>query len=152
MIMLIFMVLGTSLLVRWSYDANRSRIEGKSLQAFYIARSGADALGTYIETNPDNLSNADLKMRVYTLAPTSGNTSTSNPVSLGNGSYTLQVNRPSDNPSLIKIISTSTVDNFHQSVTLALQETQIPHLNPDGTIYSTYSWSYKKWEFKPLTP
>jgi len=148
-IMFIFIIFSTSLLARWSYDANRAKIEGKLLQAFYIARSGADALGTYIETNPD-------KTRVDALVTdgTSGHTSSS--VSLGNGSYngsyTLQVTRPTDNPSLIKIISSSTVDNFHQSVTLVLQETTTPTLNGDGTITYTYSWSFKRWEFKSLTP
>lgn len=152
MIMVVFIILSTSLVTRWSYDINHSKIEEKRLQAFYIARSGADALGTYIETNPENLSNAALKTLVESLIADGDSGNISNPVSLGNGSYALQVKRPGDNPSLIRIISTSTVDAFHQSVTLVLQEQETPHLNADETISYTYAWFFKGWEFKPLIP
>ena len=152
MIMLIFIIISTSLLFRWSYDVNRSKIEEKRLQAFYIARSGADALGTYIENNPEMLSNADLKTLVDNLVDDGGSGNISNPVSMGDGSYILQVKRRSDNRSLIEIISTATVDNVYQSVTLVLQEKEIPDTNPDGTVYYSYTWSFYRWEFKPLTP
>lgn len=154
-IMLIFAVIGTSLMVRWSYDTSQTKIDGKLLQAYYVARSGADALGTYIETNPDNLSNAALKNLVYALAPSTGVTTTSNSVTFRSGStdsYILQVTRSSANASLINIVSTSTVGNVHQTVTLILQENANPTLNSDGTTSYTYSWSYNSWKFKTLTP
>jgi hypothetical protein len=109
-------------------------------------------LGTYILTNPDSLSNEALKNRVDLLVSDGASGDTSDAVSLGNGNCTLQVTRASDNPSLLKIKSTGSVDNVDQSVTLVLQETAAVHLNEDGSFYYIYSWSFKGWEFKPFNP
>lgn len=96
----------------------------KKMQAYYLAKSGADAVAQYIITNPDNI---DMSAYVESLidAPES------NPIKLDEdtpGHFNVKVDRDKDN-SLV-ITATGTVDSIKESVQIKLhQRENIPEID-----------------------
>ncbi|MGE5449937.1 MAG: hypothetical protein ACM3PA_01005 [Methanomassiliicoccales archaeon] len=153
MIMLILVLMGTTLLSMWSAEVKRVRYEGQRVQAYYIARSGADALGYYFEKNPENLDNTTLKNKMNSIITTeaAGQQSYSTPLG-STGAFKLLIFRQTDNQRLINIISTGTVDKVSQQITLVIEETRLDTRDENGNLLSTtYSWARKSWVVKPPT-
>lgn len=116
-IALILTILGT---VLWHYSVRDLIFAEKNLkrmQAYYIARSGADAVAQYIVDNPDGI---DMKEYVDALV----NSPKSYPTSISGdpkGYFEIEVTRDSGK-GIIIIQSVGTVDEISQKVSLTLYE------------------------------
>lgn len=111
----ILTILGT---IIWYYSTRdvlvASRTE-KRMQAYYLARSGAEAVAQYIVTNPDNI---DMTKYVESLI----NAPESDPVKLDGdvpGSFRVQLVREGKN---LIIKSTGQVDEISQTAQLTIEE------------------------------
>lgn len=56
LIMLIMVVLGTALLAQSGFESRRVMNGDSNMQAYYVAKSGAEAVSQYLIDNPDSLS------------------------------------------------------------------------------------------------
>ena len=117
LIILILTFLGTAF---WRYsvqDTIYAENNEKRMQAYYLARSGADALAQYIIDNPDGI---DMKQFVDQLvaAPQSEPTYISSEV---DGYFQVEVSRDEDE-GLIIIESVGTVDDISRKAVLTLRE------------------------------
>lgn len=129
-IVFILAILGTTI---WHYsirdvaDAHRAE---KKMQAYYLAKSGADAVAQYIITNPDNIDMAKY-IDSLTTAPES------NPVELDKetpGSFKVKVSREDDDIFIIS--STGIVDNVKESMRLRLLQKKAAPL-PDVALFAS---------------
>ncbi len=119
MLVLVLSLLGTAL---WQYsmtDALHASRHEKSTQAYYIARSGAGALAEYIVGDPDNVE--DMRVFVDSLI-----NEESEPTTLGNGTFVLNLERNPNNESEIIIRSRGEVDGVASTVYLTLAEDIAP--------------------------
>ncbi len=99
----VLLFLGTSLSMTSLFQYKTSIREERKLQAQYIAKTGANMVAGAIQNeiiNPSDLNNKE-----------------SSPINLNNGSFIVNV---LDNGSSITIISTGTVSNITESITLVL--------------------------------
>ena len=103
----------------WHYSTRdvmgAERAESK-MQAYYLAKSGAEALAQYITTNPDNIHMSKF-IDSLIAAPES------RPVELGGdipGNFQVKVRRDDSNSLIIS--STGTVDNVKATVQLTLEQ------------------------------
>lgn len=101
MILLVLSILGTTLLTISVNETKLSVNNEKKMQAYYIARSGADAVASWLESHGNEASS---------IIPASGNY-TSEEVGLGDGTFKVRILRETNDPSLIRIESTSTLNN-----------------------------------------
>ena len=109
-IMLVLMILGTALL-NMSLAENKFAIKQEDkMQAYYIARSGAQAVAEYMVL--DN--HGDAKNMV-------GTSATNN--SVGGGSFTVSVTQDPVNASIINVVSTGNFKNTTQSAKLNVYKT-----------------------------
>jgi Tfp pilus assembly protein PilX len=108
-IMVVLMLLGTTLLQYSVSDALQVSRDEKRMQAYYIARSGAEAIAEWIIKHPGEA--IDLI-----------NAPKSDPASLGRGTFEVDVAGDTDN---ISIKSTGKVNDVNQSVTLTLKRMDI---------------------------
>lgn len=114
----ILTILGTTIWYYSTRDVMEADRTGKKMQAYYLARSGADAVAQYIMTNPDNI---DMAKYVESLI----NSPESDPVKLDGvpGSFKVKVTKDEDK-SLV-IISTGIVDNVKDSARLTLNRANV---------------------------
>ena len=108
-------------IVIWHYSSRdvlgAERAE-KKMQAYYLAKSGAEAVSQYIITNPDNI---DMSQYVESLI----DASESNPVKLDEdipGHFKVKVKRDKDNNLIITSIGI--VDNIKETVQVNLHPTK----------------------------
>lgn len=157
---LIFVVLGTTLLLIWSSDMHEAKNDEEKLQAYYIARSGADAFGYYFENPPASKSNDDLKSDLDKIIMSESSNQQSESVPLGAGNFKLHVYRQPDNPRLINVEANAQVGNEQQQVTRVIEETPEVARNSDGSIiynsdnspHYNYTWVRKGWVFTSPLP
>lgn len=116
-IALILTILGT---VLWHYSVQDMIFADQNLkrmQAYYIARSGADAVAQYIVDNPDGIN-----MKEYVDALVNSPKSYPTPISEDvDGYFEIEVIRDSKEKAII-IQSTGIVDDISQKVSLTLYE------------------------------
>lgn len=144
MIMLIFTVLALSLLGRWSFDIRLAHNEMKKLQAYYIARSGADALGSYLVHQTAGWAYEDRQALLQSLLNAQSEVET-----LGAGSFILEVKRDSTDSHLVDIQSTGTVDGLQHQVSYVIEE--IEYIDEEGNL-TYYNLVGRGWSFVPLSP
>ncbi|MBC9784946.1 hypothetical protein H1S01_10530 [Heliobacterium chlorum] len=116
MVALLISLLGTALWTYGTTDLKEVVADDNIKQAYYIARSGADAVADYILKNPDNLTEQALKDYINSLKNIS-----SEKTYMGNGFFTVKVNRDVST-GVIQVESIGTVDTTSQTVTLTLEE------------------------------
>lgn len=113
-------ILGASLFTVSLGQASRTIVQEKREQAFYIAKSGADAIAAYIIDN----------YRVTALTDTAitnlNNQYLNQDIPFGNGAFRAKVSRDPSDSNVIVIESTGTVDNVANRTALTL--------GPDGPI------------------
>lgn len=114
------LILGASLFAVSLGQASRTIVQEKREQAFYIAKSGADAIAAYIIDN----------YRVTALTDTTitnlNNHYLNQDIPFGNGAFRVKVSRDPSDSNVIVIESTGTVDNVANRTNLTL--------GPDGPI------------------
>jgi len=122
-VMLVSSLLGSAMYQYSTASTMHVAKDEKHMQAYYLARSGADAVAEYIIKNPDQLT-AQQMIDFLSGAPESSE------ANLGNGRFKVKVSRDDINNS-INIISTGYIDNDTQvPVTLTLSETLIAGTPP----------------------
>ncbi|MFD3259823.1 hypothetical protein ACE3MQ_14535 [Paenibacillus lentus] len=113
-------ILGASLFTVSLAQASRTVLQEKREQAFYIAKSGADAIASYIIDN----------YRVTTLTDTAitnlNNHYLNQDISFGDGFFRAKVSRNPSDPNVIVIESKGIIDNVSNRTTLTL--------GPDGPV------------------
>lgn len=116
-ILAVFSILGVTLLTISLTENKQAIYQEKKVQAYYIARSGAEAVGSYIINHPkENLIDQN-----------------SEPTTLGRGSFQIKVPRGEDRAIIIK--STGRVDSVIQVVTLRIIPTltgKVPNTPDDA--------------------
>lgn len=120
MVMLILAILGSTLWQYSSRDTIQAARNEKMMQAYYIARSGADAVAQYIIDNPDGI-NMKEYVDALVAAPKSNPTKINDEI---NGFFEVEVTRDEES-KLIIIKSTGIVDGISQKVSLCLYESDI---------------------------
>jgi len=115
-IILILGILGSMLLFLNITEARQVAREEKRVQAYYIAKSGAQAMAEYIINYPEEVENLTTEV-------------SSNSTKLGKGEVTVNLFKSDEE---IVIISTGKVDTVENEVTLILRET--------STGYSKILW------------
>lgn len=110
MTLLVLSILGVSLLQYSITDNKQVAMDKKQMQAFYIARSGADAVAQYILDNPKQ-------------AATLINAGKSDSEDLGEGAFNVLVYGDPGREVLIK--STGTVDGVSQEATLSIDRSNL---------------------------
>jgi hypothetical protein len=125
LIMVILTMIGMSLLAVSANQAMRSTVHEKKVQAYYIARSGVDAVAQYLLSKGGVLDAVALGEL---------NTQLNTPKNLGNGSFIVQL-EPIPISTSIKVKSIGTVGNIQEQVSLQLKESdyQTPYMG----IYAT---------------
>lgn len=116
--LVVLMFFSTAIIGMSTVDTKGSVLDSQKAQAYYYAHSGAEALGTYIVENPDNLSNRDLKELIDKLV----STGTSQPFTLSpsdTGSIVINVSRSGN---IIAIRSEANYEGTKASVTLKIGE------------------------------
>lgn len=124
-IVLVISLLGTTLYQYSTSDTLRVAENEKSMQAYYLARSGASAVASYIVNNPDGLSSEEMNQLIddLTAATESGAVRLSNDL---NGTFKVKVSRDVEN-GVIYIQSTGYIGDFTGSpVTITIREHVIP--------------------------
>lgn len=115
-------ILGASLFTVSLGQASRTVLQEKREQAFYIAKSGADAIASHIIDN----------YRVIALTDTAitnlNNHYLNQDIPFGNGAFRAKVSKDPSDSNVIVIESTGTIDNVSNRTTLIL--------GPDGPIMS----------------
>lgn len=123
MVMVVLMILGTILLFLSVTEARQVAREEKNMQAYYIARSGADAIAKHIINNKDeatNLINAPESNPVYLVNGEFESDYIENPADDIVGSFVVDITQEDKK---IIITSTATVDGFNKIVSLTLNKT-----------------------------
>lgn len=105
-IVLILGILGTTLLFLNSTEAQQIIREEKRAQAYYIAKSGAEAMAEYIINYPEEVDNLTTEV-------------SSIPTNLGKGEFTVKLTK---NDEEIVIESIGRVDTIKNKVSLTLRE------------------------------
>ena len=113
MIVVVLLMLGVVLMQLTTSEILQVSMDGKYLQAYYIARAGADATASYIENNPDGIDIANFIDNI--------NNNQSASTSLGSGTFTVNVTRDTTN-GLINIVSTGSFGNVQVPVTISINE------------------------------
>ncbi|AZO95295.1 carbohydrate-binding protein [Halocella sp. SP3-1] len=120
-LLVIVMVLGGALLNRSSNDYKFTKLEEKKIQSYFIAKSGADIVGTAIEKSLISSNELDGK--------------SSGPVQLGEGTFEVSITKAGDD---VRINSTGYVDNVSEKITLVLKRSGGAS-RFDKALYSTES-------------
>lgn len=110
-------VLGLTLLGASLSHASRTMVEEKREKAFYLAKSGADAVATHII---DNYNTATLQAGFTDLNNHYLNQDISLEESLGKGKFRAQIYSDPSNPDIYRITSKGQVDSITSEVTLTL--------------------------------
>ncbi|QZY56984.1 hypothetical protein [Crassaminicella profunda] len=122
-VMLVLVFLGTILLFLSVTESRQVAKEEKNMQAYYIARSGADAIAKYIIENKDEatkLIDAPPSNPVYLVNGEFKSDYIENPEDDIGGSFVVNITRKDKK---IVIISTATVKDFNKTVSLTLNKT-----------------------------
>lgn len=103
-VLLVLSILGTALISIGMNETRGSVDSERRIKAYYIARSGADAVAAWIEDNSREAS---------AIIPASSEDGEyiSDEVDFGEGAFSMKIARDANDPSLIKIESTSTLKN-----------------------------------------
>lgn len=104
LVLLVLSILSMAVLSIGIAEGKNSVKSEERIKAYYIARSGADAVAAWIEDNSRDASS------IIPVSPGSGEY-TSTQVSLGEGNFSVKISRDSGDPSLIKIVSSSSLKN-----------------------------------------
>lgn len=123
-VMVILVILVTILLFLSVTEARQVEIEEKNMQAYYIARSGADAVAKHIIENTNeaiNLINAPQSDPVYLVNGEFETDYTENPTDDVSGSFVVDITQED---TKIIITSVATVEGFNKSVSLTLNKTK----------------------------
>jgi len=119
-VIFILSLLGTAL---WQYsttDLKQVTMDDQRKQAYYLARSGADAVAEFIVKNPLNWTDQAMTDYLNTLS----NAPHSQPTNLGSGSFIVKVTYDVAN-HLTTILSTGTVGTINQTATLVINQSTI---------------------------
>ena len=103
-VMLSLLLLGGALIQYAVFNFRAVAVDEQLMQAYYIARSGADAMAEAIITDPTILDDIGLP-------------ATSEATSLGNGTFVVSINETGGN---LNIVSTGEVNGLTQVVSLVL--------------------------------
>lgn len=114
--MLVLSILGSTLLLLNTTETRQVAREEKRVQAYYIARSGAEAIAEYIIINPYEADELITEV-------------SSTPTKLGKGEFTIKVSKSNEE---IIIESIGKVDTVENKISLTLRET--------STGYSKILW------------
>lgn len=133
-VIVIFVMFSSAILAMGTVDTRASVYDSNKARAYYYAHSGAEAVGSYIVENPDNLSSGQMKNLVDRLVKKGE----SLPFRLSDsdeGIIKVNVNR-SDN--IISIISTAEYQGTRMSVTLNIEEKVAAGEPFDKAVYSVH--------------
>ena len=114
MVMIVLSVLGTAL---WQYstaDTVQVTVDEKKMQAYYLARAGAEATAQYIRNNPSSAATLINDPKTDPMYMSDGTND------YGNGTYEVDV---TGDPNNVKIESTGTVNDVKQTVVITLTPT-----------------------------
>ena len=132
-VMLVLSILGITFLSVALTDNKVVAYQEKSMQAYYIARSGADSIAAYLNKNPDNLD--PIQMRTFINNMISADETED--VSLGKGHFVLTVMGDINDPfATVSILSKGYVDTVKKEVSLDLVPIGIPEV-PDNALSAT---------------
>gem|GEM_PF-651506 len=131
-VIVIFVMFSAAILAMGLVDTEWSVLDSNKAQAYYYAHSGAEAVGSYIVENPDNLSSAELKKLVDKLVE-KGESMPFKLSSSDEGTIRVNVTRSG---KIISIISSSTYKGSSGSVTLNIEEKTAAGEPFDKTVYS----------------
>lgn len=131
MVMAVLVILSTVVLGMGSTDTLHAAAQSNRLQAYYLARSGADAISTYIVSNPDNLSSTQMESLINTMV----SSGTSAPFKLSptdTGTITVEVKKDDTG----KILSIKSVGQLN-----GVSETAIKTININN---ESIEWMFDK--------
>lgn len=114
-IMLVLGILGSTLLFLNTSEARQVAKETKKVQAYYIAKSGAEAIAEYIIDSSNNLDEDEFESLVLDLI----RSEKSNPLSFGNGIVEIDI---SGETSEINILSTGKIDSVTNGIRITLKK------------------------------
>jgi len=127
-VMIVLSLLGTAL---WQYstaDTMQVTADEKKMQAYYLARAGAEATAQYIRNNPDSASTLINDQKTDPVYMSDGTDD------FGNGTYEVDV---TGDPNNITIESTGTVTNVKQTVVIKLTLTNGIPITPSNARSAT---------------
>ncbi len=112
---IVLLLLGFALTIMSTYDHQQALRLERQAKAYYIARSGADALGSYIINNPDNLTAQEMSDYVDAVVAAGVSDSTA----VGEGSFSLAVTRDLDE-NTVEVTSTGIVQGISATATYSI--------------------------------
>lgn len=112
---IVLIILGVALSIMATSSYRQAVRLVNQARAYYIARAGADSLGSYITGNPDSLTGEQMADYVDAIVAAG----TSDQVEFGGGSFVLSVSRDIDN-NTIDISATGSVDGVQALATYSI--------------------------------
>lgn len=133
MILVILALFSTVIISLGTTDTLHASKQSQKLQAYYLARSGADAVASYFVNNPDKLNSSELKAKIDAIVA-SGESSEFKLSPSDRGSIKVKVERDGNN---LLITSTASLDGIEEVVILRVDMDSSLASPLDKAIYAT---------------
>lgn len=128
LVVLVLSLLGAALWQYFMVDTNHVIRDERGMQAYYIARAGADAISKYIMKNPNSLTDTEMETFISNLNSASVINNGSNEVTVENdnvkGKFKITFTKKSD--GTYEIVSKGTVKDTSKNVTLNMKPIGVP--------------------------
>ncbi len=133
MVLVILALFSTVIISLGTTDTLHASKQSQKLEAYYLARSGADAVAAYLVNNPENLNNSALKAKIDAIVA-SGESSEFKISSSDKGTIKVKVEREGDN---LLITSTASLDGTVEKAILRVDKNSVSTNLFDKVVYTT---------------
>jgi cytoskeletal protein CcmA (bactofilin family) len=132
MVLVILTLFSTVIISLGTTDTLHASKQSQKLEAYYLARSGAEAVASYFVNNPDNLNNTDFKNKIDAIVA-SGESTEFKLSPTDRGTIKVKVEREGDN---LLITATASLDGLQETVSLRVDKENSTSIDFDKAVYA----------------